>query len=233
MKLKLLSLVVFSILSTTALAQPTIPSQPTDQTANQGYSASFVLRAIGTAPLSYTWFFNQSLITGAMRNKLTITNAQPANAGDYFAIVADSTGSVTSRVAKLTVITPVKLDPKVGPNVLMGADPKELPANGRGELEPHIVRSFLEPNLITAAYSDGRPLDNSVHPATGYSISRDGGLTWRRGLAENLTRLTGGTIARTADPTVAIDLEGNIYLTIMEDQDDVFWAISKMTNGAT
>src|SRR5438093_9678356 len=133
MKLKLLSLVVFSILSTTALAQPTIPSQPTDQTANQGYSASFVLRAIGTAPLSYTWFFNQSLITGAMTNKLTITNAQPANAGDYFAIVSDSTGSVTSRVVKLTVVARAILDPKIGPNVMIGEARTNPPSATRSQ----------------------------------------------------------------------------------------------------
>src|SRR5207253_2868123 len=113
MNAKLFFLIDFCIVSATALGQPTITSQPTDQTANQGYNATFQLRASGTEPLSYAWFFNQLAIAGAATNKLTITNAQPVNAGDYLAIVSDSTGSVTSRVAKLTVITPAKLDPKI------------------------------------------------------------------------------------------------------------------------
>ncbi|MCI0540240.1 MAG: immunoglobulin domain-containing protein, partial [Verrucomicrobiales bacterium] len=232
MKTNLPLLLVLCLVSSTAVAQPTITSQPADQTANEGYSATFQLRAAGTTPLSYAWFFNQSAIAGATTNKLTITNAQPANAGDYFAIVADSNGSVTSRVAKLTVVLPVKLDPKIGPNILMGEDPKELPQTGRGELEPHIIRSFLDPTLIAAVYSDGRPPDNSVQPATGYSISRDGGLTWRRGLAENLTRLTGGTMVGTGDPVAAIDLAGNIYLANLHVEDMSFLSVSRMTNGA-
>lgn len=95
------------------------------------------------------------------------------------------------------------------------------------------MRSFLDAGLIVGVYSDGRPLDNSVRPATGYSISRDGGLTWRRGLAENLTRLTGGTMVGTGDPVAAIDLAGNIYLSNLDVEGMSFFSVSRMTNGAT
>src|SRR5213083_2817401 len=114
MKHKLALSLWLLLVSSLAFAQPKTTSQPTDQTANQGYSATFRIFAGGTAPLSYAWSFNQAAITGAATNMLMITNAHPANAGDYFAIVSDSTGSVTSRVAKLTLITPVKLDAKIG-----------------------------------------------------------------------------------------------------------------------
>ena len=50
----------------------------------------------------------------------------PTDAGSYFVILSNDTGSVTSRVAKLTVILPAALDPKVGPNTRMGRIPRSF-----------------------------------------------------------------------------------------------------------
>ena len=214
-------------------AQPIITNQPADQTANQGYSATFQVGVTYTPPPDFQWYFNSGALSGAITNELSITNAIAANAGDYFVIVSDATGSVTSRVASLTVVPPAVLDPKVGPNIRMGQDPAQLPPGATGEVEPYIIRSFSDPNLIAATWSDGRPPDNSIQPANGYSISRDGGLTWTRGLTQNLTPLTGGPFSRTADPVVAVDLSGSIYITTGNFVNDTNWPIvvSKLTNG--
>src|SRR5437868_471051 len=137
-------------------AQPIITNQPADQRANQGYSATFQVGVSSAPPLAFQWYFNSGALSGATTNELTIPNARPADAGNYFVTVSDSTGSLTSQVATLTVVLPAALDPKVGLNIRMGQDPAQLPSNARGEVEPYMIRSFSDPNLIAATWSDGR-----------------------------------------------------------------------------
>jgi parallel beta-helix repeat protein len=82
---------------------PYIITQPTNQTVGVGSNATFRISAGGTTPLLYQWRFNGTNIAGATTNVLVVVNAQPANAGNYFARVSNLYGSVTSSVAVLTV----------------------------------------------------------------------------------------------------------------------------------
>jgi alpha-tubulin suppressor-like RCC1 family protein len=88
---------------------PFVVAPPTNQTVLAGYPASFNVRAAGSAPLTYAWFFNGSPlsnnnhITGADTPSLSILNAQSADAGSYSVIISNSAGSVTSSIASLTV----------------------------------------------------------------------------------------------------------------------------------
>src|SRR6266849_6462041 len=54
----------------------------------------------------YQWRFNGGAISSATSSNYSITSAQPSNAGNYEVIVANSSGSVTSAVATLTVRIP-------------------------------------------------------------------------------------------------------------------------------
>jgi phospholipase/lecithinase/hemolysin len=94
---------VLATVPTKALAQPTITVQPTDQTASLFADAAFRVAAAGDAPLSYQWQFNRTNLANMTQMALSVTNIQRANAGDYDVIVANSSGSVTSRVARLTI----------------------------------------------------------------------------------------------------------------------------------
>lgn len=80
---------------------PTITTQPTNQTIVQGQSATFVVAASGTAPLSYQWTFNATNISGANTNSFAATNA-----GTYAVIVTNFAGTSTSSNATLTVNIP-------------------------------------------------------------------------------------------------------------------------------
>jgi endonuclease/exonuclease/phosphatase family metal-dependent hydrolase len=85
-------------------AAPVITTQPQNQFATPGGSATFSVAANGTAPIGYQWFFNtNTAIAGAITNFITITNAQFTNAGAYSVLVTNSVGSVTSAVATLTI----------------------------------------------------------------------------------------------------------------------------------
>lgn len=87
-----------------SVAAPSITTPPQDQTVQTGQNATFAVTAIGTAPLSYQWYFNtNTLLAGATASSLTLTNAGTNNAGGYSVVVANSAGSVTSSVARLTI----------------------------------------------------------------------------------------------------------------------------------
>jgi hypothetical protein len=62
--------------------------------------------AKGSRPLAYQWFFEGVAAVGANTNKLFLPAAQLDNAGNYFLVVTNAAGSVTSRVTTVTVKTP-------------------------------------------------------------------------------------------------------------------------------
>lgn len=56
--------------------------------------------------LGYQWMFNGTNIAGATNFSLTLSNVQPADAGNYSVVVANSAGSTTSTDAILAVNVP-------------------------------------------------------------------------------------------------------------------------------
>ena len=108
---------------------------------------------------------------------------------------------------------PVTLDPKVGPNLRLGDESDQLPADFRAQAEPHLVRSFTDAGLVVATLQEGRFTDGGAVDC-GYAISQDGGQTWQRGLIPHLTTEIEpkGEFLRASDPVAALDLQGNIYL---------------------
>jgi hypothetical protein len=95
---------------------PQIDYQPQTPTyTTLGGSVSLSVGAYGAAPLAYQWqFFNGSAwanlannggITGSQNATLNIANASQANLGNYQVIVTNLSGSVTSSVASVSIIT--------------------------------------------------------------------------------------------------------------------------------
>ena len=111
----------------------TITMPPFGQTRFVGQTASFAVQAVGLPPPTYQWCFNASPIPGATGATLLLTSLQRRNAGLYSVVVANSSGSVTSAPALLTMLpTPtgpgsldVTFDSTAG-NQLVG------PAQGHG-----------------------------------------------------------------------------------------------------
>ena len=83
-----------------------IITQPVSQSVTAGSNASFSVSAIGPGTLTYQWFFGTTAIAGATTATLSLTNAQAANAGSYFVTVANSSNSINSDAATLTVNAP-------------------------------------------------------------------------------------------------------------------------------
>ena len=113
----------------TVLTPPAITSQPQSLANNIGSTANFSSTATGSAPLGYQWqqngvsLANSGRVSGATTNTLTISNLQPADAGNYLLLVSNGAGTVTSTVAVLTVIgPPVILTQPVSQDVVAGAN---------------------------------------------------------------------------------------------------------------
>src|SRR5204862_518296 len=87
-----------------ALVAPTITTQPASQMVTAGQTATFTVTAAGTAPLSYQWQKNGTVIGGATAASYTTPATMTSDSGDQFTVVvSNAAGSVTSRAAALTV----------------------------------------------------------------------------------------------------------------------------------
>lgn len=82
---------------------PEITGQPQNQTNAVGTTASFSVTASGTAPLYYQWFKDATPLNNALAPTLTLTNAQATDAGNYWVLVTNFVGTVTSDAARLNI----------------------------------------------------------------------------------------------------------------------------------
>ena len=83
---------------------PSITTQPTAQTVTAGQSATFSVTATGIAPLTYQWRKNGTNISGATSSSYTTPAISSADNGAVFTVVvSNSTGTVTSNNATITV----------------------------------------------------------------------------------------------------------------------------------
>jgi len=82
---------------------PSITAQPASTSVTAGGSASFSVAATGSPAPAYQWQKGGTDITGATSATLSLTNVQNTDAGTYDVVVSNSSGSVTSASATLTV----------------------------------------------------------------------------------------------------------------------------------
>jgi hypothetical protein len=82
---------------------PAVTTQPTDQAATEGGTATFTVVAAGTAPLTYQWRRELVALSGATSATLTLTGVKPADAGAYSVLIANAIGATASGPAQLIV----------------------------------------------------------------------------------------------------------------------------------
>src|SRR6266478_557479 len=83
---------------------PSITAQPASQTVMAGQPATFSVSVSGTAPLSYQWQKNGTVLSGATSSAYTTLPTTTSDDGARFTVtVTNSAGSVTSSAATLSV----------------------------------------------------------------------------------------------------------------------------------
>lgn len=91
-----------------AATSPSITSQPQPLALSVGGSGTISVGSSGSAPLSFQWFKNGSVLTGKTDISLTFSNVQTADSGAYTVRVTNSAGSVLSNAASVSVVEQVQ-----------------------------------------------------------------------------------------------------------------------------
>ncbi|MFM2082855.1 MAG: hypothetical protein RL380_1546, partial [Verrucomicrobiota bacterium] len=102
------SVISYAAKLTVNFLPPAIITQPVSRTNNAGTTATFAVTVSGSAPLAFAWYLNDVRLTyssgTAVSSTLTLTNVQQASTGNYYAIITNAAGVVTSSVVALTVV---------------------------------------------------------------------------------------------------------------------------------
>jgi Abnormal spindle-like microcephaly-assoc'd, ASPM-SPD-2-Hydin len=119
---------------TAATMAPSITTQPASQTVTSGQTATFSVAAVGTAPLSYQWSKNGTVISGAASTTYTTPVTTSADTGSQFTVaISNSAGNATSNAATLTVSsTPVAITVTPGSATLAAGNTQQFAGNVTG-----------------------------------------------------------------------------------------------------
>jgi hypothetical protein len=85
---------------------PTVAVQPMDQSVIGPTNVAINLTVMGTPPLSYQWWKDGNVLTGATVSPLMLPNAVRSNSGVYWVVITNAAGHVTSSNAVLDVKVP-------------------------------------------------------------------------------------------------------------------------------
>ena len=87
---------------------PVLSRQPDSLIASRGTPVALSAAAGGTAPINYQWWRNNARLNQQTNASLVFLDPQIQDAGNYFVVVTNDGGAITSAVARVTVIsTPV------------------------------------------------------------------------------------------------------------------------------
>lgn len=96
----------------TALVAPSITLQPASATIEAGSSHDLTASATGNPAVGYQWYKDGVEISGGNDGSLNFANASVSDSGDYYAVISNLAGSVTTNTVTLTV-NPVNEAPVV------------------------------------------------------------------------------------------------------------------------
>jgi hypothetical protein len=103
-------------------APPAITAQPEDTVTSAGASATLQVLAQGSPTLTYEWRKEGSPANVGVGPLLTLSHVQLADTGNYFVIVRNTFGAITSSVVTLSINQgPVILEQPQSTNVFTGA----------------------------------------------------------------------------------------------------------------
>jgi hypothetical protein len=92
---------------------PSITIQPKSDTVTAGQNVTFSVMATGTTPLSYQWYKNGTVISGATSSSYILTNIQAASAGMYTVIVSNGTLPNAMSSGAVLTVSPLPIAPSI------------------------------------------------------------------------------------------------------------------------
>jgi hypothetical protein len=153
---------------------PKITSQPTSQSVAAGRNVSFVVAVSGNPAPTLQWRKNGVVISGATSSTLALTNITTASAGSYTVVATNSSGSVTSSGATLTISAatsqiPGRLSVVTARTFALPGKPEAMTMNFKltGESKSMLLRG-IGPGL--ASLSDLTTADPNLSLYTGSTL---------------------------------------------------------------
>ena len=90
---------------------PTITQEPADTTVKLGQTATFKVTTEGTEPLSFQWYRDNQIISGANKPTYNVIPTSVSENGSIFKVsITNKAGSVESRPAFLNIASGVTID---------------------------------------------------------------------------------------------------------------------------
>jgi hypothetical protein len=134
---------------------PTILRGPESQLAGIGENVTFTVNALGSAPLSYQWYFKGNPISGATSASYTFLLEFPDQGGNYHVVVSNSAGSATSDPATLTVRASIP----------------GLFNTGVDDNKQALADNAFDPHYILTVNADSASVDAIVEDSTAFPIA--------------------------------------------------------------
>jgi len=103
------------VLGWTNASPPALSLQPVGQILAPGSRLALSTASSGTPPMNYQWQLNGTNIPGANASSFALQNFQPANAGGYQVVIANTYGAVTSLTATVTTTAPLSISATSSP----------------------------------------------------------------------------------------------------------------------
>ena len=111
---------------------PVVTNQPRSQAVLAGSNVTFEASAYSALPFTFQWQFNGATMAAATNSVLALTNVQSAQEGQYAVIMAHSAASVTSQVARLTVVGASGVIYQTGFEIAQGFNTNDYNLIGQG-----------------------------------------------------------------------------------------------------
>ena len=143
--------ILITITNSSGVSPPTLTTQPQSRTVTNGSSASFTVVATGSP--TYQWRKYGTNLSGATSATYNIGATTTNSAGNYTLFASNSSGSVTSMIAVLTVLDPPSI----------ATQPQSL-AVSNGTMASFQVAAFGIPPPTYQWKFNGTPLAGATAP---------------------------------------------------------------------
>ena len=91
------------------LLKPSIATQPLSVNTNPSSTVCFDVSATGSAPFTYNWYRNNNIVSTFNSNRFCVFGANTQDVGNYYCIVSNEVGSITSNSVQLTLNSPIQI----------------------------------------------------------------------------------------------------------------------------
>lgn len=201
-------------LGTATGSPPVITTQPSSLGVTLGNDVTYRVASSGS-PTGYQWFRNGSPLSGKTADTLELTNASTSDAGGYYVVVTNASGSTTSSTATLSILPDSLADQSVTTGHEVSFSAPTLSGSYQWQLSLDGGTTWTDVP-INSAYSGATTQILTVSNVSG---SLDGA-KFRYVVTVVGGTATGSAISLTVNAalipfpvSLAVDATGNLYVT--------------------